>query len=320
MEARSRKVYDTSQVPPAQQFSYWRESICEAFAALDPVPQPSAGPAFGSRVELDQIAGANISLVQSQIQRVDRRPAEIRRDARDRLFINLMLSGWSMVEQGQSRCMVHPGEVYVVDTTRPYRLEHPVPFRLLCLDVPRETLMARAARGPALADARPTSRGRAALAVGLLRQLRRGGDQLGCEEREEALAIALRWLRSALEDHSDAAGTGACIEPCGTVQLWRRAMDCIEQRIGETTLGPADIAAELKVSVSYLHKAFAQRGATVSGTIREQRLQRCAEALARAAGRRKIAAIAAEWGFGDVPHFNRQFKLRFGHTPGEHRR
>lgn len=320
MEAGSRKVYDTSQLAPSLQFPYWRESICEAFAALDPVPQRGAGPAFGSRVELDAIGGINISLVQSQVQCVDRRAAEIRRDARDRLFINLMLRGWSTVSQGSAQTVVHAGEAYVVDTTRPYRLDHPVPFRLLCLDVPRDTLMGRATRGPALAEARSMSYGRAALALGLLRQLRRDDGSLGREEREEALGVALRWLRAALEDHSGPSHGAASFEPAGAVQLWRRAMDCIEQRIREPSLGPADIAAELKVSISYLHKVFALRGCTVAGTLRELRLQRCAEALASASGRRKIAAIASDWGFGDVPNFNRQFKRRFGHAPGEHRR
>lgn len=311
----SRKVYDTSQVPPAQQFAHWRESICEAFAALDPVKSGEASPTFKSRVEVDQVGTANVSLVQSQVQRVDRGTPQIRRDPRDRLFINLMLSGWSVVEQGPSCSLVRPGEIYVVDTTRPYRLEHPVPFRLLCLDVSRDAVAARGARALALAQARSTSGGRGALAIGLLRQLRNNALNLLPQEREDVLATALRWLRCALEDHR----AGPDIPQSAPVHVWQRAMDCIEQRLREPSLGPPEVAADLKVSLSYLHKAFAQRESTVAGTIRELRLQRCADALAGTGRRRKIATIASDWGFNDIPHFNREFKRRFGHTPSAHR-
>ena len=32
-----------------------------------------------------------------------------------------------------------------------------------------------------------------------------------------------------------------------------------------------------------------------------------------------IAAIAARWGFGDIPHFTRMFRRRFGCSPGQWR-
>jgi len=80
------------------------------------------------------------------------------------------------------------------------------------------------------------------------------------------------------------------------------------------------IAAELKASLRYLHKAIAHQGATAAGTVRAMRLERCARELGRNAGRRTVSTIAQAWGFTDIPHLHRQFKQRYGHTPGDHRR
>lgn len=87
----------------------------------------------------------------------------------------------------------------------------------------------------------------------------------------------------------------------------------------EPELTPATIAADLRVSLRYLHRAFAHQDATVAGTLRALRLQRCSERLRRDPGRRTIAAIAQDCGFEDMPHFQRLFRQQFGHTPGEHR-
>jgi AraC-like DNA-binding protein len=80
------------------------------------------------------------------------------------------------------------------------------------------------------------------------------------------------------------------------------------------------LADDLKVSLRYLHHAFAHQGTPVAATVRSLRLTRCAEALATSRGRRTIASIAQDWGFVDVPNFNRLFRGRFGCSPGDYRR
>lgn len=311
----TRQCYSTDALPPGQQFAYWRESICQAFAALDPVAEADRGQAFPSLVEVDALPGASLSLVQSQAQRVLRAAPQIRSDPRERLFVNLMLRGSGQVEQGGQRSLVAAGDVYVVDTARPYALQHTQAFRLLCLSLPHQALLGPGRPPPVFAQARPTGQGQARLAVALLHQLRQAAPSLPADCSAEALALATGWLGRTL-----AAPGAAPAMPAPPLQdLWRRALRLIEADLRDPALSPPAIAAALKVSLRYLHKAFAAQGATVSGTVRGLRLQRCAEALRHQPGRRSIAAIAADWGFGDMPHFNRLFRQRFGHTPGAHR-
>jgi len=311
----TRKVYSTVSLSPALQFAYWRESICEAFAALDPVTQDGARWPFPSLVEVDPFPGATLSLVQSQAQRVVRAAPQIRRDPSDRVFVNLMLEGSSFIEQAGLRSRVGTGDMYVVDASRPYVLEHPAPFRLLCLALPRERIAARGLPAPAFALARSVREGRGLLALGLLRQLRLEGGRLQAQEGADAFAIACSWLAAALAD--PAAPSVAPSPPLA--DLWRRALRVMEHRLTEPELSPAAIAAELRVSLRYLHLAFARQDATVASTLRSLRLQRCAEILRRDPGRRTIAAIAQDCGFIDIPNFQRLFRRHFGHTPGEHR-
>ncbi len=311
----TRKVYSTASLNPDQQFAYWRESICEAFAALDPVAQDCARQPFLSLVEVDPFPGATLSLVQSQAQRVVRAAPQIRRDPSDCVFVNLMLEGSSLIEQAGVRSRVGAGDMYVVDASRPYVLEHPEPFRLLCLNLPRERIAARGLPAPAFALAHSVREGRGLLALGLLRQLRLEGSRLQAHEGADAFTIACSWLAAVLAD--PAAPPMASPQP--HTDLWRRALRVMEQRLAEPELSPATIAVELRVSLRYLHLAFARQDATVASTLRSLRLQRCAEHLRRDPGRRTIAAIAQDCGFMDMPNFQRLFRRHFGHTPGEHR-
>lgn len=315
MEAISRQVFATDHVKSAEHFAYWRESICEAFAALDPTAAVDPKHPFPSRVEVDPFPGGSLSLVQSQPQRVVRAPPQIRRDPRDTLLVNVMLAGVSVVEQGGCRSLVRVGDVYVVDTSRPYLLEHPEPFQLLCLNLPRDTMIGPGRPAPAFAESRSTLLGRGRLAMGLLWQLRREFDALQPEDRADALSVACGWLSAVL-----AARHGTSCPPAlPLVDLWRRALVVVEARLRDPRLCPRDIAADLRVSLRLLHKAFAHEGVTVSGTVRAMRLERCAQELSRLPGRRNISAIAEDWGFADIPNFHRQFRLRYGHTPGDHR-
>jgi AraC-like DNA-binding protein len=71
------------------------------------------------------------------------------------------------------------------------------------------------------------------------------------------------------------------------------------------------------VSPRTLQRAFASHGTGVMRWLRDERLARCAAALADPAlGARAIADIAIANGLRDVTAFCRSFKARYGRTPG----
>ncbi|HMK68642.1 MAG TPA: helix-turn-helix transcriptional regulator, partial [Stellaceae bacterium] len=69
-----------------------------------------------------------------------------------------------------------------------------------------------------------------------------------------------------------------------------------------------------------VQRTFERNGKTFTEFVREQRLLRASRLLTTPAnGRRKIAEIALDAGFGDLSYFNRAFRDRFGMTPSEWR-
>lgn len=103
-------------------------------------------------------------------------------------------------------------------------------------------------------------------------------------------------------------------------QYLKRIQDYVLDRLGDAELSPTSISRAHGISPRYLHMLFAQTGQSVSAYIRQQRLERCREALMSALYKdRSVAEIAYQWGFNDPAHFSRIFKHQYGHSPSENR-
>jgi AraC-like DNA-binding protein len=79
-----------------------------------------------------------------------------------------------------------------------------------------------------------------------------------------------------------------------------------------------DIARQHGITPRYVQKLFEREGVTFSQYLRDQRLARVHRLLGepRLAGR-KIASIVFDAGFGDLSHFNREFRRRYGESPSD---
>jgi AraC-like DNA-binding protein len=93
----------------------------------------------------------------------------------------------------------------------------------------------------------------------------------------------------------------------------------IEDSLDDTALTPSALASRFGYSLRTIHALFAKHGKTVSGEIRNRRLERCHLALTRLAADQNIADIAAGCGFTDASHFSKAFKARYGVGPREFR-
>jgi AraC-like DNA-binding protein len=90
----------------------------------------------------------------------------------------------------------------------------------------------------------------------------------------------------------------------------------IETRSGDPELSAMSVARQLGITPRYVHLLLERTGKSFSRHLLETRLQRAAALLRDPHWHeRRIAAVAAAAGFGDLSHFSRAFRRRFGVTP-----
>ncbi len=103
-------------------------------------------------------------------------------------------------------------------------------------------------------------------------------------------------------------------------RLRRRIFDFIEANLGDENLSPKKIAANSRISLSYLYSLFNDDGTTVSQFVQVKRLQRAYELLvADPTGRITISEIAYRIGFKSASHFSRTFTRHFHMAPSDAR-
>ena len=98
----------------------------------------------------------------------------------------------------------------------------------------------------------------------------------------------------------------------------RAIKSAIVDDLSRADLSVGVIAAKHAVTPRYVQMLFEDEGVTFSEFVLAQRLARVRALLAdpRHAGR-AIGAIAYDVGFGDLSHFNKMFRRRFGATPSD---
>ncbi|HEX6536245.1 MAG TPA: AraC family transcriptional regulator [Gemmatimonadaceae bacterium] len=101
----------------------------------------------------------------------------------------------------------------------------------------------------------------------------------------------------------------------GPPPAWlRRVREALDDRYAERALRIADLAALAGVDPAHLARAFrAHYGTTAGAYLRETRVRRAAEALARSSA--PLGQIALDAGFADQSHFTRVFRAIHGVTP-----
>lgn len=137
-------------------------------------------------------------------------------------------------------------------------------------------------------------------------------------ETQETIAGQLRDL-CLLVGKNQAYGTEALPELSGVRASRLHAIKTdIAARLSSHRLTLESLARAQNVSPRYICKLFAEDGITYSQYVLQRRLDRALKMLMDPASNvKRISEIALECGFGDLSHFNRSFRRRFGMTPSE---
>jgi AraC-like DNA-binding protein len=306
--------FDTARIPARERAGFWREVVCSVYVPMN--AEPLAHDAFHARMDVCAARGRVYSSVDAGAQRVSRDARQIARDERRDIYtFMLQRAGSCAVEQADARALLQPGDMLLFHNSRPYRLCFEQPFRQTVIQVPRDACGSLAIE----LDRRLARTVRAADPLGrLLHGFVDGLDGALPDADDGEAAVLLDELYHLLAAHG-AASRAADAAPAQRT-LVERAQRYASERLAEPELSIEHIAHAHHVSVRTLQRAFARQGAGVMQWLRDERLARCAAALADPAlPVREIADIALAHGFRDVSAFGRSFKARYRTSPSRWR-
>lgn len=304
----------TSVVAPEERLAYWVDMICATFVQLDAFPL--AGREFNGDIQVTELGGLRTSDVVADAQHVLRSANQIARSSDAYCLLSLQMEGEATISQDGRSAVLRPGDLSLYDSTRPYTLHFESRFRQYVFQAPRELLIGRG-----LDTERSTARavsgvtGIGAIVSPFLRGLRDHAHSVPADAGAALAAQAMDLIASACRPWSPH------LEPESVRSLHRqRVARYISDHFADPDLDVARIAADLHVSVRYVHKLFADTDLTVYRSLIIRRLNAASAVLSdpRMADR-TIAQVARDCGFKSTSHFIRLFREQFGRTPSEYR-
>lgn len=296
--------------------SRWRALTSQNFVPLDVHPLTSPA-SFVGRVERTDRGALSVFRIEHSAAVVARTPQLIRRRAADLIKVSLQLEGDGLIEQDGRVALLHPGDIAIYDTSRPYTLRFDTATRLIVLSfpltylgVPREHLTL------VTATAFPLESPLGAVVNPFLAGLARSLVHMPDEDGERLAQTALDLLMTVV---SGELRQGVRQDP--KRQLRHEILASIEALLGDADLSPAQIAERHFISTRHLHALFEDQGVTVSAWIRQRRLEHLRRDLADPLlADIPISQLAARRGLPNAAHVSRLFRATFGESPSRYRR
>jgi AraC family transcriptional activator of tynA and feaB len=306
-------LYDTSRLPPAEQFAFWREAVCESLIGMR--AERRDDQPFDARIEFHMLGSIGLGLGRLPVQTMYRTPADIARGQGAAYCLHLTASGMATGHYRGEDYTARAGDLLLIDTSLPTRWDVHEMGGSTFVHIPRHLIDARLP-APVQAPLRLSGAdGMGVLIAGYMNSLPhaiatcdpaaalKAGDIL-CDLVAAAIAPSIPQGESrGVRDARLAA-----------------AKRYLVQNLTDPELSVARVARHLGVSERYVHKMFEATGQTFGETLLAARIEACGRVLQDPTqDHRTVADIAFGFGFGDLSWFYRRYRARWGETPRETR-
>lgn len=322
--------FTTDALDRADRFGWWHDMT--ATALIPTVMSSEYADDFHAEAHVLDLGAVQVTALRYPPLTTARTPRLISRSDPGYYQLSLTLSGDMWISQAGRDTTVGPGDLMIYDSSLPFlggtrsedgRLGHIVAqFPKALLPLPAR----EAERLVALRMASESGFG-AMLAQFLVRLATdwrspqggaQGGASFDATDAPRLTRVLLDLLAGTAGRHLDA--TGAQEPESRRRALFLRIQEFVRLRLADPGLSPQTIAAAHHISVRYLHRLCQEHGITVSGWIRDRRLEQTRHDLADPAQRlTPVHDIAARWGFRHHAAFSRAFRTAYGCTPTEYR-
>ncbi len=280
--------------------------VCGAF---------SLEPTLSSGIVAGDVATRRMGLFETAIvgldasKHVERGVKAIRQDPGEHFFLLIQDAGRCRVEQNGLVADLAPGDMFLVDSVRPSRFFYGgVRSSQVSIHLPRQEMVHRfgdaCTGGVSISRSDPLWLAMRAVMTKML-----DGPAAQPQLGEAFLCLMGAYFQSARE-------TGTRRAPAS---LLSRALALIDRYAADPAFGPRELASRLNVSERMLQRHFRALGETPGHRLLNRRLDiahsRLCARTADMAGD-GIAAIAYDAGFNDLSYFYREFRKKYGMTPG----
>ncbi len=300
------QMFSTELLPPSDRIDAWQWNAGQICGGCRfQLPKSS----FRGSIESRYPAGLRLTRFSSSPLSFWKWPSDTVTPENRSCIVITQVAGARRYLQSGSSVLLKPGDSTVLDSGYPWSSSCSTDCTRLYLRVPRWMM-----------------ENRLRLREIPIAQRIYGGSRLGAtlSRLSQSLYEKTEWMKA----EEDAAELDAYFEILGTCiggrgsswqhspELCRQIHRFIGARLSEPTLGPAEIASALEVSVRHVHRVFSLTGSTLGDYIRSRRLEQCRADLANPRLReRTITEIAFFWGFSDSAHFSHAFRNYFGVSP-----
>jgi AraC-like DNA-binding protein len=252
--------------------------------------------------------------------KVERTPALARDALQPCIFVNVQLTGSSMVIQSDREAVLHPGNLVIYDSTAPYTLLNDTGMTGEFFRIPHSALalphnMIREACAVSLSPGHPLT----SLANDYLRRLAADPRLFAAPNSDLVARPTIELVMAVIATHLKSREFAA--EPlAATMQL--RILEYARSHLNDPGLSAEQIAAAHYISVRYLYRLLAATGISLGDWIRTRRLEACRQELAASSTGPTgtiIAAVARRHGFSNMSSFSRAFRAEYGLSPRDWR-
>ncbi|GAA1647257.1 helix-turn-helix domain-containing protein [Nonomuraea maheshkhaliensis] len=315
-------VVRLDDVPAGDRFEVWWESVAKAVVSVEAFSAHAED--FWAEMRSVDLGPVHLTRVSCVGFEAHRSASRIRRSDPEAYQLSVTVGGRSGLEQGHGQAVLAPTDLVLYDTSRPFKAWSAADgdglSEGLIVQFPHDVLrLSETIVKPLLGRRMSGRHGVGAILGGLLQQSLSNAGHLLAADRGRLSTIVVDLL-TALLAHELEKDPDTLLPDSGQV-LVLRVQDFVERHLDDLSLSPADIAAAHHVSLRHLQRLFLQEGLTISGWVRDRRLERCRRALADPlTDSVPINVIAARWGFISDAHFNRLFRRTFGLPPASYRR
>jgi AraC-like DNA-binding protein len=301
----------------ARDFESWKTIVTDSFVPLEVTT--SEEDQFHALMRCRSLGDVFLSEIGAKSHTVERTPQLIARGDARYYKLSLMLSGVGLLMQDSREVVLHPGDMAIYDTDRPYTLDFDDDFRTLVVMVPQAVIdLPRDVVGQLTATHISGEDGLGRIVGPFLSQLAKNMDDLAGHSGLRLVHNALDLITTLIHSQLDLAKSD--LARGHRAALLQEIRAYIDDHLADPTLSPSAIAASNFISTRHLHGIFKEEGVTVSALIRSRRLEHCRRDLVDPVFlTRSVSAIAAKWGFVDASHFSRLFRSAFGEAPTDFR-